>query len=294
MIKRFIIEDEEIVLKDYLLKKIFSNTLKEIKQGNGQFLVNDQIVENWYVLKKNDLLEVVFPASTPGANIKPVRHEFDILFEDSYLLIIDKESNLASIPTRVHYEKSLANYVMAYYRIKGIASNIHFVGRLDFATSGIIILAKNPYALSLMKETKITKKYLLEVYGKLNQKSGEISGGIEKDPTSIIKRRMTNAFMNSRTTYNVLEETADVSLIEATLHTGKTHQLRLHFSSIGYPIIGDELYGKSSNDGILHLHSYYVEFIHPITHQKIEIESIPLWLKRPFDKKSNRPYKETI
>lgn len=285
MIKRFIVEDEEILLKDYLLKKkIFSNTLKDIKQGNGQFLVNDQIVENWYLLKKNDCLEIVLPVSTQGENIKPIRHNFNILFEDSYLLIINKENNLATIPTRLHYEKSLANYVMSYYKIKGIASNIHFVGRLDFATSGIIILAKNPYVLSLMKEAKIEKKYLLEVYGRLDNKEGKIICGIEKDPTSIIKRRVTNEFINSKTTYQVLEETNHISLIEATLHTGKTHQLRLHFSSIGYPIIGDELYGKSEEDGILHLHSYSINFIHPITYQEIKIENIPLWAKTYFDK----------
>lgn len=285
MIQRFIIEDEEILLKDYVLKKkIFSNVLKEIKQGNGQFLVNNQIVENWYLLKKNDCLEIVFPVSTPGANIKPIRHDFEILFEDAYLLIVNKENNLATIPTRMHYEHSLANYVMSYYKIKGIASNIHFVGRLDFATSGIIILAKNPYVLALMKEANIIKKYVLEVYGKLDKKDGVISGGIEKDPTSIIKRRMTTSFINSRTTYHVLEETKEISLIEAILHTGKTHQLRLHFSSIGYPIIGDALYGKSEKDEILHLHSYCVEFIHPITYQEIKVESVPLWLKRPFPK----------
>jgi pseudouridine synthase, rluA family len=281
MIKRFIVEEESILLKDYLAKKkIFANTLKDIKQGNGQFLVNDQVVENWFLLKKNDLLEIVFPVSIPGKNIRPIHHSFEILYEDSYLLIINKENNLATIPTRMHFEQSLANYVMAYYKQMGIATNIHFVGRLDYATSGIIILAKSPYILSLMKEIEIVKDYVLEVKGNLKEKSGEIITGIEKDPNSVIKRRITGHIINSKTTYQVLNENENTSIIKATLHTGKTHQLRLHFAFLGYPIIGDELYGKKEEDGILHLHSYHTRFIHPITNQEIRITNLPLWAKK--------------
>ena len=93
MIKRYIIEDDEILLKEYLIKQnLYANTLKDIKQHNGQFLVNDQIVENWYKLKKGDLLEVVLPASISGENIKSIKGDFEILYEDSYLLIINKEN----------------------------------------------------------------------------------------------------------------------------------------------------------------------------------------------------------
>ncbi len=281
MIKRFIVEDEEVVLKDFLQKKkIFSNQLKDIKQGNGQLLVNDQNVENWYVLKKNDIVEIVFPFSICGNNIRPVRRPFEILYEDSYLLIINKENNLATIPTRMHFDRSLANYVMAYYKEKGILSNIHFVGRLDYATSGIIILAKSPYILGLMKEIKIVKKYLLEVKGHLSNKQGEIVTGIKKDENSVIKRKLTDEFINSRTSYKVIFEDNDKSIIEAVLHTGKTHQLRLHFSSIGFPIIGDELYGKKEDDNILHLHSYYICFNHPILKKEIILDNMPIWANK--------------
>ncbi len=280
MIIKFIIEEDHILLKDYLAKKhIYANLLKDIKQGNGQYIVNDQTVENWYELKKNDCLEIVLPTSFPGKNIKPIYHPFEIIYEDSYLLIINKENNLATIPTRMHFDASLANYVMSYYKQKGILSNIHFVGRLDYATSGLIILAKNPYILSLMKDAQITKKYLLEVSGFLPQKQGEITGGIEKDPISIIKRRMTNAFTNSKTTYQVYKEKENTTIVEATLHTGKTHQLRLHFSSIGFSILGDELYGKKEDDGILHLHSYLTTFVHPVTKKTLSFTTYPKWME---------------
>ena len=131
MIKRYIV-DEDLILKEYLKKiGIFSNIQKEIKKLNGQYLVNDQTVDNWYQLTKGDKLEIVFPASVQGPNIKSIKKDFEILYEDAYFLIINKESNIASIPTRKYYDKSLANYVMSYYKIRGIIANVHFIGRLD-------------------------------------------------------------------------------------------------------------------------------------------------------------------
>lgn len=278
MIKRYIVEENNIILKDYLAKKqIFSNLQKEIKKFNGQYLVNDQTVDNWYILSKGDILEVVMPISTQGDNIKSIKGDFKILYEDSYLLVIDKENNLASIPTRLHYEKSLANYVMSYYKRKGIVANIHFVGRLDFATSGIIMLAKNPYIMATMKKIKIIKKYILETEGLIEKDSGEIVGGIVKDENSIIKRVLKRDFINSKTTYEVIKKNKETTYVLATLHTGKTHQLRLHFASIGHAIIGDELYGNEISDHILRLHSSHLEFNHPVTNEKIIIQSKPNW-----------------
>ena len=196
------------------------------------------------------------------------------------MLVISKENNLASIPTRMHFERSLANFVMAYYKIKGIVANIHFIGRLDYATSGIIALAKNPYILALMKTTPIVKQYLLEVEDIVLEESGTIEGGIEKAQNSIIKRTFSKDFVNSKTTYIVIERKNESSIVLATLHTGKTHQLRIHFASMKHPIIGDELYGNKTNDSILHLHSCYLEFLHPVTKKKIKIVNYPKWYQK--------------
>lgn len=280
MIKRFIIEESEILVKDYLVKQhIFQNAQKAIKQGNGQLLVNDQIVENWYIMHQGDILEVVFPASFQGEHILGIKGPLEILYEDSYLLILDKPNNLATIPTRLHYHHSLANYVMSYYKRRGIISNIHFIGRLDYATSGIVILAKNPYIMAEMKNIPIVKEYVLEVEGHLQQQRGTIELGIEKDSTSIIKRKITTEFINSKTTYEVITKKASTSIIKATLHTGKTHQLRLHFAYLGHSIIGDELYGKKASDSILHLHSMHVCFIHPVLQQEVSITCLPQWIE---------------
>lgn len=282
MIFRFNIT-ETISVKDFLIKeKIPSNVISSLKGTNGQILVNDQTVTSIYEMHNGDLLELVFPSSSQGENITSVMGDFKILYEDSYLLIIDKENNIATIPTRKHYDHSLANYVMSYYKRKGIMANIHFINRLDAPTSGIIMLAKNSYMLTLMQKTNIEKYYLLEVEGCFNSDSGVIETGIVKDPNSIIKRMVTNEFINSKTIYKLIKKSNSSSVVEALLVTGKTHQLRLHFSNMGYPILGDALYCESryTNDDILHLHSYKVSFIHPITKQKIELITYPTWFKK--------------
>lgn len=282
MIFRYHIE-EEITVKDYLTKiKIPSNVITSLKSSNGQILVNDMSVTMVYLMKQNDVLEIVFPSSTQGDNIKSVKGDLEILYEDSYMLILNKPNNLATIPTRKHYNNSLANYVMSYYLQHGIESNIHFVSRLDSPTSGIIILAKNSYMLTLLQQAKIEKHYILEVRGIVKDNNGIIELGIEKDPNSIIKRRINSEFINSKTMYQILERNEDSTIIDALLCTGKTHQLRLHFSHLGFPIIGDLLYDESNNeeDCILHLHSYMVKFIHPITKKDIEIINYPTWYNK--------------
>ena len=280
MIVRFIIEEEGYRIKRYLVKKgIPDHVFKEIRSGNGQYLVNDQIVDNHFLLHKGDLLEVVMPASDQGENIVSTLGDFEIVYEDSYLLIINKEPNIATIPTKEHFTNSLANYVMSYYKRNGILANIHFVSRLDAPTSGLIMLAKTSYMTTLLQNTNITKKYLLETSNIVEPCDGIIELGIEKDPTSVIKRYTTTDFINSKTVYKTLYQENNHSFIEALLCTGKTHQLRLHFLSKNAPIVGDMLYGEETEDGILHLHSYYLEFVHPITKEILSFTTYPSWYK---------------
>lgn len=273
--KVFLEDKKPVMIKEYLSDKLPSALLTFINKQDTRFLVNDQNVYNYYLLKDNDLLEVIIPADLDNKDIKVVNKEFKILYEDSYLLIIDKEPNLACIPTKRHYESSLANYVNAYYKKQGIASGIHFVNRLDFATSGIVVLAKDTYMTTLMKDAIISKKYLLLVENNIYE-DGIIETGIVKDENSAILRKITMEYINSKTEYKILKNGEKQALIEAILHTGKTHQLRLHFKSINHPIIGDKLYGNSL-DNNLRLHSYMLEFIHPITKEKITITSYPAW-----------------
>ena len=272
MILKFNIEND-ITIKEYLDNLITQRLFKVLSLNPNSFIVNNQIVKNYYKLKKGDTLEVVVPV-IDSSHIIPTKKDFKILYEDEYLLIIEKERDIATIPTRNHYTNSLANYVRSYYLQKGISSGIHFVNRLDMATSGIVVVAKNIYIADAMKQAICTKKYILMVQGIIKD-NGEIVTGIEKDKDSIIKRTTTNK-NNAITKYEVLKEYVDKTLISATLVTGKTHQLRVHFSSINHPILGDKLYGNDDYE-YLHLHSTYLEFIHPITKKRVEINSYPSW-----------------
>jgi 23S rRNA pseudouridine1911/1915/1917 synthase len=289
MIKRYIVTSSEDnqPIKEYLFHQGLSdNALKDIKTGNGQILVNDMSVMNHFVVHTNDIVDVVFSTGTMEEHVLSTNHPLEILYEDSYLLVLNKEPNVATLPTGVHYKESLANYVMCYYKRMGINSSIHFISRLDAPTSGIIVLAKNGYVASLMKQTNILKKYLLEVEGTNLASSGVICGKIDKCSDSAIKRYFTPSETDesSKTIYRVLNENnspkRSTTFVEATLCTGKTHQLRLHFESLHHPIVGDELYGEASLDHILRLHSYQTSFLHPITNNPMLFETYPNWLSK--------------
>lgn len=279
MIKRYKIE-EDITLRDYLEKTDLSkNLITLITSSNGSFIVNDMHVDKSYHLKKDDILEIVIPVTNIGQNIKSIYHDFKIVYEDSYLLIIDKEPNLSTIPTIKHFDNSLANFVASYYKRLGILANIHFVNRLDAKTSGLIILAKNMYINEMMKKTKIIKKYLLEVEGIINNDQGIIETGIARESQDTIKRSVNFNNINSKTSYQVLKRNIDTTIVLATLHTGKTHQLRVHFNYLNHPIVGDDLYNENTiKNTNLHLHSHYLEFIHPVTSKTIILKTFPTWL----------------
>lgn len=259
------------LIKDFLENKLSSNQIVNINLY-GMYIVNNQQVKNYYPLSPGDILEVVLPKENSG-NIKAIKGELDILYEDSYILILNKPEGIATLPTGVHYNNSLANVVAGYFARNGIESGIHFVNRLDLPTTGIIVLAKNSLVAGLMKDAILTKKYILVVNNHLDG-SGMIEGGIYKEED--MKRKFTKDFINSKTVYNTISTNSNQSLVVATLLTGKTHQLRLHFSSIGAPIKGDKMYGNDDCNK-LYLHSYYLEFIHPISNEKIIIVDYPKW-----------------
>jgi 23S rRNA pseudouridine1911/1915/1917 synthase len=274
MILHFRINEDNIKVRDFLKKQGISNLLiTHLKSSNGKLNVNDQQVLNFFNMKKGDLLEVALPDEELNETVVPLRHPFDIVYEDSYMLLVNKEPGVPCIPAYHHHHEALANYIAEYYYEKGIVANIHFVSRLDTPTSGLVLIAKNGYVHDLIRNSDIDKKYLLKVKGTLKVKEGIIEGGIIKDAAGGVKRTFTDEFVNSRTSYKVLSEENGESLIEATLHTGKTHQLRVHFSHLGYPIIGDALYGEGGER--LLLHSYHLSFVHPVTHESLIFERFP-------------------
>lgn len=202
----------------------------------------------------------------------------NILFEDDYLLIIDKPAGIAVHPSILHYDNSLSNGVKSYFEKIGLKKKIRPVNRLDKDTSGIVIFAKNEYIqeslVRQMNNNIFEKKYIAVLDGLLEENSGTINAPIARKKDSIIERCIDDSGDIAISHYKVLQRLGNMTEVEYTLGTGRTHQLRVHSAFIGHPIIGDSLYGNES--GLISrqaLHSYYAEFIHPITKKEMVIHS---------------------
>lgn len=267
MLKKYIIT-EEIMVKDYLKRELPERLVVAINQ-RGILHVNNLEVKNYYLMKPEDILVVFLPGTE--CSITPNRGKLKIVYQDSYLMVIEKEV-MSVTPTANHPDKTLANYLMGYFQEHGIKCGVHLVSRLDRLTTGLIMVALNPYIQYQMQLNPPIKHYLLEVVGVINE-DGEIVSGIERVDKSI-RRQMIDGD-TTKTVYQVIEKKDETTLLRAHLVTGKTHQLRVHFSSIGHPIVGDSLYSDGDSD--LKLHSHYLEFVHPVSGETIKLRSYPSW-----------------
>ena len=265
----FISEKSQTIF-EFMLKKGFSssNIFHEINQKF--LLVNSLSVRDKNIeILKGDKIEITL---VPEANELPLNSDkIDILYEDEYLLIVNKPQDLLVEPYKVGTNNNLASMVANYFFEKQIPSKVHIVNRLDKCTSGIVIIAKNRYIKNLMCNTQICKKYLALVEGK-TESSGTIKINIGKDAFSN-SRKLDESGKECITKYETIsyDEKNNTSLIEAEILTGRTHQIRLSFSSINHPLVGDEIYGSKRKDNI-QLKAYYLKFKHPIINKDIEIK----------------------
>ncbi len=225
-----------------------------------------------------DVITVNLDFEEESENIVPTEMKLDIVYEDDNLLVLNKPAGIAIHPSILHYEDSLSNGVKYYFEQKGLHKKIRPVNRLDFDTSGLVVFAKNQYVqeclIQQMKENIFQKEYIAFVYGILENKIGTINMPIARKPNSIIERCISNDGQEAITDYEVLQihKTSNFSEIKCTLRTGRTHQIRVHMSAIGHPLLGDTMYGHSSNlIDRQALHSYRISFVHPITRKILEL-----------------------
>ena len=194
-----------------------------------------------------------------------------IYYEDDYLLVINKPAGMLVHPTVKEDGNTLYNHVKRYYEANNIESGLHPVSRLDRNTSGLVIFAKQPRVQFLLSQQNVIKKYLGITAALPPALSGSIEAPIARKEGSIIERCVCESGKYARTDYEVLATNKSKALLELTLYTGRTHQIRVHLAHIGYPLYNDNLYGTPGPQSRHALHASYLKFAHPVDGRLLEI-----------------------
>lgn len=239
----------------------------------GCLLVNGQVVTTRHPVMAGDEVTLLFPRETE-LSCQPEDGRFDILYEDCDILAVDKPYGIATHPALGTAKGTLGNFISQYYATNGYPMPFRPVSRLDKTTSGVLVIAKHGlshHSLSNQKQDGTFRKiYLALVSGILKQKSADITFPIRRESDTSLKRICDAEGKPAHTHYRVLAENGNFSLLELELKTGRTHQIRVHLSQIGRPIVGDTMYGGIPAKR-LYLHSLRAEFIHPVTKEVMEI-----------------------
>ena len=263
--------DKECLVKEYLVELGLSKRFCKKVKLYGKMFINGMDAKNYFPLKIGDELILELDEEL-NQEINPLKEELDVLYEDNYFLVINKPYNLATMPTKKHFLDNLVSLVKNYYLNKGINSNIHIVNRLDYSTSGLVIIALDGLTHYKFSNTFITKKYLAIVHGKVLD-HGEVKNYIRREKEGSIKRIETTEGDGkfAHTIYDLIDSNELYSLVDVQILTGRTHQIRVTFSSMNHPIVGDKLYGEGEDDR-LYLACYNLKFNHPYTNELIDIK----------------------
>ena len=275
--------DHGLLLREFLIQNHISRTaLTDIKYHGGKILVNGSEETVRYVLQEHDIITIQFPPEEKNGRMQGVQIPLHIVYEDDYILVVEKPSAMSTIPSREHPEYTLANAIVYYYSQIGLNSAVHFVTRLDYDTSGLVLVAKHRHIhhlLSLAQEkNEITKEYLALIRGTLKTQSGRIDQPIARVNNSIIKREVRADGQTASTIYRTLRsfqyQEENCSLVRLQLLTGRTHQIRVHLEWLGHPLLGDSLYGGDcTHIQRQALHCAKLQFTHPVSGRLIHLES---------------------
>ncbi|MBP3458518.1 MAG: RluA family pseudouridine synthase [Lachnospiraceae bacterium] len=252
---------------------------KMIKDGN--VFVNEKIVKANYRVKEGDVIRCTIPACVEP-EILAEDMPLDILYEDEDILVVNKPKGMVVHPSAGHYSGTLVNGLL--FHCKGQLSGINgvfrpgIVHRIDKDTTGSLIVCKSESAhkaiAEQLKEHSVTRKYRAIVYGNFEQEEGTIDAPIGRDIHDRKKMAVNEKNGKSAVThYRVLEQFKGYSYIECQLETGRTHQIRVHMTSIGHPLLGDEVYGNRMSKFKLQgqcLHAMIIGFVHPLKKQYME------------------------
>jgi 23S rRNA pseudouridine1911/1915/1917 synthase len=285
MAKNFTLEftaeavDHGKMLKEFIREKeISKSALTDIKFNGGFISVNGQEVNVRYIIKCGDRVSVAFPAEVPSAGMEAEEISLEIIYEDEYILVINKPANMNTIPSREHPAGSLANGLIGYYERSGICATTHIVTRLDRDTSGLVLIAKHSHVHHLFSKQQraggVKRTYEAFAEGTFDLDQGKVEEPIARKNDSIIEREVNPAGQYACTLYEVLNRSEGFTHIQLRLLTGRTHQIRVHMAYIGHPLLGDTLYG-GNRDKISRqaLHCREIKFFHPFLQKELKFSA---------------------
>ena len=271
---------------------ISKRTLTAIKYNGGMLLVNGIERDVRHFLSKEDRVDVYFPPEEMSAGLKAEDGDLSVVFEDDVLLILNKPANQSTIPSFNHQSGTIANFVAGKFLNEQIPSTVHIVTRLDHNTSGLVCIAKNRHIHHLLgkqvSNSTFKRRYVAIVEGHFFPDQMLINEAIGRKDGSIIERIVRSDGQEARTEVQVIERFVKNRLkltkIALKLHTGRTHQIRVHMKWAGHPILGDDLYGGSRTViSRQALHCESLQFNHPISNEPLTFKAnLPLDIRKVF------------
>ncbi len=283
-------EQETLIVTEELvgvrLDKVLNESLEDYSRSylqqlikDGNVLINGSIGKANYKCRLNDGIEVTIP-EPEALDVIPEEMDLDIVFEDDYVIVVNKPENMVVHPAPGSMSGTLVNGLMAQVKdLSGINGVLRpgIVHRIDKDTSGLLMVAKNDLAheslVNQLVEKTVTRRYIALVHGEIPHDHGTIDAPIGRDPKDRKKMTVIEGGKHAVTHFKVLKRFANFTLIECRLETGRTHQIRVHMRYIGYPLAGDPQYGPRKTIGSEHgqfLHAQVLGFNHPKTGEYME------------------------
>ena len=259
---------------DTLLKKhmLLSGTVvRRIKWLEDGILVDGVRVNTRFIPKAGQTISVRLSDPERLSGVVAAPGPLDIVYEDEDLIVLNKPAGLSVHPGPGHYSDTLGNFLVHYYESSGQEADFHPVHRLDRGTSGLLVVAKHPYAQELLKEQlhspSFRRVYLAVCEGTPEPAAGVVDAPLGPVEGSLMEQQVRPDGKPARTHYEVLETDGIRSLLRLELETGRTHQIRVHMAHLGHPLTGDFLYGTEDHALIPRaaLHSHQLTFRHPVT-----------------------------
>lgn len=286
-------------LERYLtrVRKLSAKAVKKLKR-QGTVLVNGEQVLLKSEVKEGDQVCLIYPPEEMSTYLWPQEMEIRIIYEDEDVMVVDKEAGLCVHPTKSYPQGTLANGILHHWQVKGEKAQVHLVNRLDKDTSGLILVAKNTYSAQQLycqqQEGRINRSYLALVRGYIPLELGTIDLPLAKSNERGTRRAVSPQGQQAVTHYRVVgrfnlgSREDQYSLLEVDLETGRTHQIRVHMSHVGYPLVGDRLYQGETTFHRQFLHACRLSFIHPVSGKDMEFNSpLPHDLREYLKKNKN-------